>query len=278
MQWELIQEERRQRMNDSCVRFPVDMNKKRKCDLFYLLVDDRNKVLFCFIPKVASTGWRNTMASIYKGKDNVSVIQGIHNPKYMRRLGLDILSSYNKTESDIRLQTYKTFLFVRNPFERLVSAYRDKFEDGSNSFFNEKHGKKIVQLYRQNSTKEESNDSNNNVTFSELVQYALDGHGEPHWSPYQDHCCLCRVKYQYVGKFETLHHDTTEILQKVYAMPKSKANSYFPLSNKNVRGQTGPDRIQHYLRQLSPEQLADLNKYYQKDIYMFGYDHTYIHV
>ena len=41
-----------------------------------------------------------------------------------------------------------SFIVVRHPFERLVSAYRDKLER-SNVYYYKKYGEKIVQKYRQ---------------------------------------------------------------------------------------------------------------------------------
>lgn len=57
-----------------------------------------------------------------------------------------LASSKNPNE---KLQTYKKFMFVRNPFERVLSAFRDKLERKDELYnFQTAVGKKIEQKYR----------------------------------------------------------------------------------------------------------------------------------
>ena len=53
-----------------------------------------------------------------------------------------------KTNLNRNNKTEKTFIVVRHPFERLLSAYRDKLER-SNVYYYKKYGEKIVKTYRQ---------------------------------------------------------------------------------------------------------------------------------
>jgi hypothetical protein len=50
--------------------------------------------------------------------------------KYCKRL-----SDYSTTEIEERLKTYKNIIFVRDPFERMLSAYRDKMFRNDHEFF-----------------------------------------------------------------------------------------------------------------------------------------------
>merc|ERR1712131_185892 len=48
-----------------------------------------------------------------------------------------------------------TFIFVRHPFERILSAFRDKLEDPSvrgikfNEYYYNKYGRRVVMYYRK---------------------------------------------------------------------------------------------------------------------------------
>ena len=64
------------------------------------------------------------------------------------------LERNNKTETNF-IET--NFIVVRHPFERLVSAYRDKLERShadnyEKDFYYKKYGQKIVKKYRQKAT------------------------------------------------------------------------------------------------------------------------------
>lgn len=47
-----------------------------------------------------------------------------------------------------------TFMIARHPFERLLSAYRDKFIFALPHSFHDKLGSKIVRTYRKNVSKQ----------------------------------------------------------------------------------------------------------------------------
>ena len=116
-----------------------------------VLVDDDRQLLFCFIPKVACTNWKTTLSytgrnykALYPNGDHVD--EYIHTPKLLKIYGLRFLDTYPKDQFMYRLQHYYKAMFVRNPLDRVVSAYRDKFEILSKHTkkFHEKYGKAII--------------------------------------------------------------------------------------------------------------------------------------
>ena len=112
-----------------------------------------------------------------------------------------------------KLKTYFKFLIVREPLDRLLSAYRNKFENKQNTYFHEKFGKLIVKRFRKNA----SNSSGNDVTFAEFVEYILSPKTKKplneHWRPIHELCSPCQIKFDMIGKFETLQHDSNYILK-----------------------------------------------------------------
>ena len=87
-----------------------------------------NRYYCSYFLKVACTNWKRVML-LLTGKLNVSNISELaHFPVHyqLQSKYLVPLSRYNSTEIRRRLQNYFKFLFVRHPFERIVSAYEDK--------------------------------------------------------------------------------------------------------------------------------------------------------
>lgn len=84
-------------------------------------------------------------------------------------------------------------VFLRHPFERLVSCYKDKFGRGSRSY----------------SVKVTGNMSTHILSFEEFVRLiAVPGseHQNVHWRPQSRFCGLKKYnsKYNFIGNFENL--------------------------------------------------------------------------
>ena len=90
---------------------------------FDFYVSDRHQYFYCVTPKVACTSWLLALLTL-TGK-RLSKIKNVHNPrmtdKFLKRAVL-----YEPRQRQMMLEKYYKFMFVREPLERLVSAYRDK--------------------------------------------------------------------------------------------------------------------------------------------------------
>ena len=97
-------------------------------------------------------------------------------------------------------------IFVRHPFERILSAFRDKLEDPSvqgrkpNDYYFNKHGRRIVMHYRKQQI---TGPTWKYPKFSEFVDYVLGKdlrYDDEHWSPYYKECTPCNINYTFVGE------------------------------------------------------------------------------
>ena len=76
-------------------------------------------VMYCWIHKAASSSWNKIFFEKINKKiksSNLHTAAQVFRPK--------------ASQLDHLLDTSDSFLFVRHPFERIVSAFRDKFELG----------------------------------------------------------------------------------------------------------------------------------------------------
>lgn len=111
-------------------------------------------------------------------------------------------------------------MFVRNPIERLVSAYRNKIEHPNTDNPSEQTiwddiRSMILQQYRGIN----ENTDPPYPTFSEFVKFLGDSDladMNEHYKPMTALCQPCAVHYHYIGNFATLRRDGDKILQYLH--------------------------------------------------------------
>uniref|UniRef100_A0A3Q4GD45 Carbohydrate sulfotransferase n=1 Tax=Neolamprologus brichardi TaxID=32507 RepID=A0A3Q4GD45_NEOBR len=166
------------------------------------------------------------------------------------------LSGYSRAGVAERLRSYTKVLFVREPFERLVSAFRDKFES-PNSYYHPVFGRAIISRYRANATHAALR-SGAGVTFREFVQYLLDVRRpvgmDIHWEPVSQLCSPCFLQFTFIGKFESLERDANFLLRSIGA----PANLTFPdFKDRNpLAERTSSSITQKYFSQLNATELT----------------------
>lgn len=165
---------------------------------------------------------------------------------------------------------YTKLVFVRHPFERLISAYHDKFVDQNSTVYQLGIGTGIIRKYRPHPS-ESSLTNGNDVTIPEFVSYVIDEWKsgrrqlDVHWRPMVDLCLPCSIDYDIVGKFETLNHDVEFLLKK---LDESSIIKLFQLA----KPPPSTSSMKQFINQLSQQQLIDLFHVYEDDFRIFGYE------
>ncbi|XP_062401566.1 carbohydrate sulfotransferase 11-like isoform X2 [Sardina pilchardus] len=270
---QVMHQGRRELLEEACRSY----TRKRRVlipeDLKHVMVDDQHGLLYCYVPKVACTNWKRVLM----------VLTGGAGPERERRQPLQIpaheahvpgnlrtLSEYSTAEINQRLRGYLKFLFVREPFERLVSAYRNKFTRSYNTAFHKRYGTKIVRRQRPDA-RPEALERGDDVSFGEFVRYLVDPatqREEPfneHWERVHSLCHPCLIHYDVVGKYETLEEDAAYVLKLAGADGEVR----FPASGKSTR--TTGELAASYFKDISPVYQRKLYNLYRMDFLLFNY-------
>ena len=175
-------------------------------------------VSYCPIPKISSTTWRKLFRSIHEKMKTSDVKETKVSRSPGRR---DVL-----------------FVFVREPYGRLLSAYVDKLLL-PNTFFWKKTGRYIIANFRQNASRR-SIICGHDVTFPEFIKFFIHMQttGEKrdgHFIPTHDHCRMCEHPYKYIGHLETLTDDMPFILKAIQSPVAYSKNFYNDILLGNAR-------------------------------------------
>ncbi|XP_043471621.1 carbohydrate sulfotransferase 11-like [Leptopilina heterotoma] len=172
-------------------------------------------------------------------------------------------------------------LNVRHPFERLLSAYRDKLENtlAGRENFQEEYGTIIVQNYRDPKNpviranqvikmKDAPEPAGVEPTFREFIDYVINAdlgryHSDDHWIPYYQYCTPCSLNYDFINKVETLWQD------QVFTLRKLKLNQKIKPHWRNSYGRSNASRI--YYSQLNKAMIYKLYDKFKLDFEMFDY-------
>ncbi|XP_063056104.1 carbohydrate sulfotransferase 12-like [Engraulis encrasicolus] len=286
------QRERKDTLRSACsansaLMFP---GKNRKFDdipdteLKNFIVDDHHKIIYCFVPKVACTNWKSVMAVLSERRVGGVVY---HNPQkvpgdtihtnnllltfdqFRRRYG-----SSSRRMIKTKLQKYTKFLFVRDPFVRLISAFRNKFVENNDVFYKQ-YARGMLQKYgkcpKPPASFRQALAAGIRLKFSHFIQYLLDpetekrGPYDPHWRQVHRMCHPCQINYDFVGKLETLDEDAEHLLRILRVDNVVR----FPVSGRN---QTNRNWEQEYFAGVPYKWRRQLYKLYEADFRLFGYD------
>lgn len=157
------------------------------------------------------------------------------------------LRSYKIIFREKEFSEYFKFAFVRNPWDRVVSAY-EFLRDGGITESDKKWSKKVIPQYSK---------------FNEFITGWLDRknvYDQIHFMPQYEFLRLGKVKpmVDYVGKFECLQEDFEKICDKI----GKKSN----LEHKNKS-----ERKKNYRKYYNSKTKEIVKEVYREDVNLFEY-------
>ncbi|XP_008477923.2 carbohydrate sulfotransferase 11-like [Diaphorina citri] len=124
--------------------------------------------------------------------------------------------SLHDLESAISAPSSVSFVIVRHPFERLLSAYRDKIYNSLPNTIHRALSSAILRKYRPLAA---TKSTSRRATFEEFVLYLLDTFRsnetglDMHWAPVVQFCTPCLINFNVILKFETLQEDQRYLIE-----------------------------------------------------------------
>lgn len=156
------------------------------------------------------------------------------------------------------LDKYFKFVFVREPYHRLLSAYFSKVLTNTAS------------ITKPNATK----NNNETVTFSEFLEYAVSDVERPdphdhifayeHWELYSKLINFCDQEFDFIGKYEDFSEDVRHVLSHLFP----HITFEFPQRNVIRKEKTAAD----YYSEVDQAIIRRVAKAYADDFELFGYD------
>uniref|UniRef100_A0A665VKS6 Carbohydrate sulfotransferase n=1 Tax=Echeneis naucrates TaxID=173247 RepID=A0A665VKS6_ECHNA len=264
-----ILEARRQLMKEMCAKYKSSISRTiTRHHVKHLFVEDKYKLLYCQVPKAGCSNWKRTLMVLAGQAPNTQSIKHdtVHYGHHLKKL-----DSFDRQGIMHRLETYTKVMFVREPLERMVSAYRDKFEN-PNNYYHSLFGKPIISKYRVNPSWTALK-TGSGVTFKEFVQYLLDVHRpvgmDIHWEQANQLCNPCLIDYDFIGKFENMEEESNFLLRWTGAPPNLTLPSFKDRNPTDKR--TSMQITQNYFSQVSMLERQRVYDFYYMDYLMFNY-------
>lgn len=184
--------------------------------------------------------------------------------------------------SRICTDNYFTFTFVRNPYERVLSAYLDKIGECREIDGEIKARVRPFSFYCEKIRAVLNIPTSRGVGFADFVRYLVHvKRTDPterlfnaHWRSYRAHCATgshsSAVSYDFVGRLED---DMDSNIERIFANLNISATHYARM-RKNAGG--AHDKLSKHYRAADREACrrikANVYTVYQQDIDDFGYD------
>jgi len=270
---------RRQILQTNCHKLRTHLPKEKK-HLGHLRMDSEHGLAWCENYKVGSSTWAEQLLKL-KGI-------AIGPTTQIHKLAEELFPvEENKVARRAALKRDVTFLVARHPFERLLSAYKDKLSrpmTRTKSGPTEEHPhwsfhpfgtiqQIILHRYRLKPGHKRA------PSFSEFCHFLVNEVQPPwqservsklannaHWRPITTNCNLCRQRYSMVMHLDTLARDMAYLSQKL----NLNIDPGF-IRREGGGGRTSQNRTLQAFTGVHPKTIRKLYQLYRLDFELFGF-------
>ena len=251
--------ETNERIKEVCGRH--NKSNSNEISLGQLMMDTYYKWGYCPNAKVGTTTWRDHFAKLMMTKNRPNSYNGPFVGRHRRNILNEYFNVPSKSIKELdenkritpksfanflKLNHILTFSFVRHPFERLVSAYKDK--------------KKKLHMN----------------SFSEFIDNVLDKRMvNIHWMSFETRCNFCTIPYHVIGRMENFNEDVKYIVLKnnlTKVLPVETTIDHKAHFSRETLNKDKEKESLRYFSKLSKDQIQLLYEKYRIDFEMFSYD------
>ncbi|XP_052804620.1 carbohydrate sulfotransferase 9-like [Mya arenaria] len=205
------------RVKQRCHKYQPSIVGKRRYFQFPVTTNKQNKLMFCPMCKLASTYWTRFFR-LLDVKSNKTYITPYDVPISEAPATSERLT-VQEGVYDAKFVRYYKFLFVRDPYSRLLSAYVDKIFAPNPTFWSIF---KILSIKQHGKTYKVSR-CGADISFEDYVRIVIRAHSKSpdntnadcHDKTFNGACHPCEVRYDFIGKMETFPQDSTILFQKL---------------------------------------------------------------
>ncbi|CAH1779820.1 unnamed protein product [Owenia fusiformis] len=263
---------RHQSMKQQCNKTKPETHPK----LDFILVSEKLKMVYCMVPKVASSSWLTVLLTLHmehppKDKEVFEIWNKNVKPPH--------LTDYSKQDQKRILSEYFKFMFIRDPLDRLISAWDDKFNHVK-LYFSKRYGRDMIKKYRENPSGEALR-TGNKVKLEEMISYVRDiaeiKYADEHWRPMTDLCDPCAIDYDMYGNFYNIEEESKFVFKNI-----NTNISNMPFTNAGIH-RKGMKRTSHdyyktvernklieYYSNISIKKVVKLQNQYKQDYELFS--------
>ncbi len=284
------QEERLRHIKSVCQKLHSKMPKTFLTPAKRTIADEIHHLLYCYISKAGCTAFKILLtkanAHAMGNKDTYPKGMDIHNREALAtKYKLPELCYFSDEEIATRLRTYFKFMIVRHPFERLISAWRDKVVHIEQSEYKDwpakilKHTRPFLfenppTGFPAPITAEDQRIAakHSPPRFDEFVTWiAEQNFNEEHWLSAIESCHVCAHDWDAIFRIETMmadkrilldklkdHLDPGEDVDVVHSM-QGNLTYLFPVKRLDLWKNISQPVVQYFLHK------------YQDDMRLFGY-------